>query len=92
MPRKKALSGGGKAYVGFWFHCSPNPGISRNEPVQQSVREAIESALVHMIAQGARDGSWSLKNPDDLNKPLLQSYLKSYDELTQAMPLTGKPE
>ena len=25
MPGKRALSGGGKAYVGFWFHCSPNP-------------------------------------------------------------------
>ncbi|RTR41462.1 hypothetical protein DY932_23490 [Pseudomonas paraeruginosa] len=25
MPGKRALSGGGRAYVGFWFHCSPNP-------------------------------------------------------------------
>ena len=28
MPGKRALSGGGRAYVGFWFHCSPNPLVS----------------------------------------------------------------
>lgn len=27
MPGKRALSGGGRAYVGFWFHCSPNPNF-----------------------------------------------------------------
>jgi curli production assembly/transport component CsgG len=62
-------------------------GVSRNEPVQQCVREAIETALIHMIAQGARDGSWNLKNPADLNKPLLQSYLQSYDEQMTTLPL-----
>jgi curli production assembly/transport component CsgG len=62
-------------------------GLSRNEPVQQCVREAIETALIHMIAQGARDGSWNLKNPDDLNKPLLQSYLQSYDEQMSTAPM-----
>jgi curli production assembly/transport component CsgG len=62
-------------------------GVSRNEPVQQCVREAIETALIHMIAQGARDGSWNLKNPADLNKPLLQGYLQSYDEQMTTLPL-----
>ena len=28
MPGKRALSGGGRAYVGFWFHCSPNPSLT----------------------------------------------------------------
>ncbi|WP_297842708.1 CsgG/HfaB family protein [Pseudomonas sp.] len=64
-------------------------GFSRNEPVQQCVREAIETALIHLIAQGAKDGSWRLKNPDDLNKPLLQGYLKSYDEQTTTIPMTA---
>jgi curli production assembly/transport component CsgG len=64
-------------------------GLSRNEPVQQCVREAIETALIHMIAQGVRDGSWNLKNPDDLNKPLLQSYLQSYDELMTTLPIAA---
>jgi len=76
-------------YVSLRHLLEVETGISRNEPVQQCVREAIETALVHMVAQGARDGSWLLKNPDDLNKPLLQSYLKNYDEQTLSVPLTG---
>ena len=64
-------------------------GLSRNEPVQQCVREAIEAGLIHLIAQGARDGSWNLKNPDDLKKPLLAGYLKAYDEQTMNTPITA---
>ncbi|WP_299829791.1 CsgG/HfaB family protein [Pseudomonas sp.] len=66
-------------------------GFSRNEPVQQCVREAIETALIHLIAQGARDGSWHLKNPDDLQKPLLQGYLQSYDEQMTKLPASAFP-
>ena len=62
-------------------------GFSRNEPVQQCVREAIESALIHLIAQGARDGSWRLRDPEALKQPLLQGYLSSYDEQTMTQPV-----
>lgn len=34
MPGKRALSGGGRAYVGFWFHCSPHPRIGQKHPVR----------------------------------------------------------
>ncbi|MFJ3486813.1 CsgG/HfaB family protein [Pseudomonas sp. NPDC090202] len=64
-------------------------GLSRNEPVQQCVREAIEAGLIHLIAQGARDGSWNLKNPADLQKPLLAGYLKAYDEQTMNVPISA---
>ena len=76
-------------YVSLKHLLEVEHGISRNEPVQQSVREAIETALVHMVAQGVRDGSWRLKNPDDIHKPLLQAYLTNYDEQRLDMPLTG---
>ncbi|MGV8917247.1 MAG: CsgG/HfaB family protein [Pseudomonas sp.] len=64
-------------------------GFSVNEPVQQCVREAIETALIHMIAQGVRDRSWRLKNPNDINQPMLQSYLKSYDEQMMRSPISA---
>jgi curli production assembly/transport component CsgG len=67
-------------------------GLSRNEPVQQCVREAIEAGLIHLIAQGARDGSWQLKNPEDLKKPLLQGYLQAYDEVTQSLPISSSEQ
>lgn len=61
-------------------------GYARNEPVQQCVREAIETALAHLIVQGVRDHIWSLKNPDDIRHPLVQSYLKAYDEQLAVLP------
>lgn len=64
-------------------------GLSRNEPVQQCVREAIEAGLIHLIAQGARDGSWHLKDPTQLNQPLLQGYLRAYDEQTMTLPISA---
>jgi len=76
-------------FVSFQHLLEVETGFSRNEPVQQCVREAIETALIHLIAQGARDGSWHLKNPDDLKKPLLQSYLQSYDEQMTTLPITA---
>lgn len=50
-------------------------GYTRNEPAQLCVQEAIEAALVNLIVQGVKDNHWSLKNPEDMNSPLLQHYL-----------------
>jgi curli production assembly/transport component CsgG len=40
-------------------------GMTRNEPAQLCVREAIEAAVIHLVAQGIRDGHWSLKDEKD---------------------------
>lgn len=37
-------------------------GTTRNEPAQLCVREAIEAAVIHLIAQGIRDGHWALRD------------------------------
>lgn len=50
-------------------------GITRNEPAQLSVKEAIEAAVILLIAQGLKDGNWNLKNQSDWNSPILQTYL-----------------
>jgi curli production assembly/transport component CsgG len=42
-------------------------GYSNNEPVQLCVTDAIESSVIHLIAQGLQNDSWRLQNPDDLN-------------------------
>ena len=33
MPGKRALNGASRAYVGFWFHCSPNPKFGEDFPI-----------------------------------------------------------
>ncbi|WP_426113434.1 CsgG/HfaB family protein [Massilia sp. PWRC2] len=50
-------------------------GMTRNEPAQLCVKEAIEAAVIHMIVEGLRDKSWSLKNESDWNQPVLQEYI-----------------
>lgn len=37
-------------------------GMTRNEPAQMCVREAIEAAVIHLVAQGLKDGLWELKD------------------------------
>lgn len=52
-------------------------GYTRNEPAQLCVQEAIESALVHLIAQGVKDNHWTLSNPDDIRSRVLRTYMQS---------------
>ena len=51
-------------------------GITRNEPAQMCVQEAIDTAVIYLILQGVRDGLWSLRQAADLQSPLVQRYLK----------------
>lgn len=56
-------------------------GITRNEPAQLCVSEAIEAGVVHLIAQGLKAGNWALKDPGDWYQPVLQRYLTDRDTL-----------
>lgn len=51
-------------------------GMTRNEPAQLCVQEAIDTAVIFLTLQGVRDGLWSLKNDADLQLPVVQHYLK----------------
>jgi curli production assembly/transport component CsgG len=59
-------------------------GYSYNEPTEICVTEAIEKAVQSMIIEGALDGLWEFSNPDDINSPVVKSYLqeKSVSERT----------
>uniref|UniRef100_UPI003F756936 hypothetical protein n=1 Tax=Pseudomonas aeruginosa TaxID=287 RepID=UPI003F756936 len=48
-PGKKTPKSVGRAYVGFWFHCSPNPGI--DEIINRGDREAFSGLLNAIIEQ-----------------------------------------
>lgn len=47
-------------------------GMTRNEPAQLCVREAIEAAVIHLIAQGLKDGHWELKDARERDHALLR--------------------
>lgn len=50
--------------------------MTRNEPAQLSIKEAIEEAVVHLTVQGIKDNSWALANPKDWESPIIQRYLR----------------
>jgi curli production assembly/transport component CsgG len=52
-------------------------GTTTNEPAQLCVLSAVESALIHLIADGVEKNSWALQNPDDIDHPILSNYLKA---------------
>lgn len=67
-------------------------GVTRNEPAQLCVSEAIEAAVAHLIAQGLKDGNWALKDPAQWRNPVLQRYLRDYDHLYLREKISeGKP-
>ncbi len=51
-------------------------GLSTNEPSSMCVQEAIEKAVHDLIIEGIQDGIWPLKNPEDINHPVIQNYLR----------------
>ncbi|MCX8042555.1 MAG: hypothetical protein N3B18_00330 [Desulfobacterota bacterium] len=54
-------------------------GLSTNEPPDMCVLEAIEKAVLGLIIEGIRDNLWTLKNPEDINAPVIQQYLSEVE-------------
>ena len=52
-------------------------GYSNNEPVQLCVTDAIESSVIHLIAQGIQNNNWLLENKEDLNSEILKPYMEA---------------
>lgn len=52
-------------------------GVTRNEPTQLCVNEAIEAAVVHLVVQGIQAGNWTLKDEVGMSSPVLKRYLQA---------------
>jgi curli production assembly/transport component CsgG len=73
-------------FVNFKDLVEVEAGMTRNEPAQLCVREAIEAAVLHLTVLGVRDRVWALKNPEDSNAPVMQATLRENEALAN-MPL-----
>tara|TARA_A100000171_G_C2134139_1_gene148854 strand:+ start:2240 stop:3190 length:951 start_codon:yes stop_codon:yes gene_type:complete len=60
-------------------------GLTRNEPAQLAVKEAIESAVIYLTVKGLKDGQWTLQNETDWNLPIIQDYLR--EETNYSVPI-----
>ncbi|MCX2781224.1 curli production assembly/transport protein CsgG [Microbulbifer thermotolerans] len=71
----KAISADVYRFVSFRRLLELEAGTTTNEPAQLAMLSAMESAVIHLIAEGIVNNSWALANPDDINNPVLQYYL-----------------
>jgi curli production assembly/transport component CsgG len=55
-------------------------GMTRNEPTQLCVSEAIEAGVAHLIVRGIQDGNWALHDPASWSDPVLQRYAGDQDK------------
>ncbi|SAL60241.1 curli production assembly/transport component CsgG [Caballeronia terrestris] len=78
-------------FIGFKDLLQAEIGMTRNEPQQLCVNEAIESALVHLIVQGVGNQTWSLKDMKDWYDPTMQRYLQENQGYAQTMEAVNPP-
>lgn len=64
-------------------------GMTRNEPTQLCVNEAIEAGVAHLIVQGLREGHWALQDPARWSDPVVQRYAN--DRETRYNAAAGMP-
>ena len=66
-------------------------GMTRNEPTQLCVSEAIEAAVAHLVVQGVKDGNWAFKDEGGWNSAVVQRYLSERDTLYAARRPADQP-
>ncbi len=82
-------------FVSFKRLLEVETGFTTNEPPQLCVLEAIEKAVLSLIIEGIVDKNWILKNPEDINSPVIQNYLAEKKRRIMMMsnnPGTGDDE
>jgi curli production assembly/transport component CsgG len=76
----REVSAGVFRYVSFKRLLEAEAGYTTNEPLQICVQQAIEKAVLSLIIDGILDNKWALKNPEDIESPVISSYIKDKDE------------
>jgi len=69
------IAGNVYRFIAFKALLEGDVGYSYNEPGQMAAQEAIQAAIIHLIARGILNGLWELENPDEINSPVLEGYL-----------------
>ncbi len=92
------LAGDVFRFVSFRRLLEAEAGYTTNEPAQLALRDAIAAAVILLIVQGVRENHWALRNPKDLDSPVMKAYLdaqrgyltrREVEELLDRTPLQG---
>ncbi|WFF40299.1 curli production assembly/transport protein CsgG [Salinicola endophyticus] len=71
----KEIRAGVFRFIDFRRLLEAEAGLTTNEPVQMAVMSAIESAVIHLIAEGVQDRLWNLADGVPMEKTVLADYL-----------------
>ncbi|MCH9661956.1 MAG: hypothetical protein K0U54_13715 [Bacteroidetes bacterium] len=63
-------------YVNFQRLLEVETGITKNEPVQLAMKDAIEKAVESLIVEGIIDGLWTTEEGPETNQIIVDDYLK----------------
>ena len=86
------LTAGVFKFVGYQNLLQVDAGLTYTEPQQLCVREAIESAVMHLIVQGISAGTWNLKEAADWTNPVIQSYAREDTAYMKQGPAAAAPD
>ncbi len=79
-------------YIAYQALLQAETGYTRNEPAQLAVREAVESAVLHLTAFGIRDRYLELQDPGEWDHPVVQAALaEALMNIGEALPEDGVP-
>lgn len=67
-------------------------GFSTNEPAAMCTVEAIEKSVFDLIVEGILMGLWELKDPADINAPVIGKYLEEKEEIEVEVQQNGQGE
>ncbi|WP_339700257.1 CsgG/HfaB family protein [uncultured Marixanthomonas sp.] len=67
-------------FVKFQRLLEAETGITRNEPLQIAVKDAVEKAVHDLIVEGIKERFWSTKEGAETNKQLVENYTKEKEE------------
>ncbi len=77
-------------YVSIKKLLEAEAGFSTNEPPSMCVLEAVEKAVYDLIIEGIKDGVWSLKDPQEINNPIIQSYFEEKEMTENLLALDSR--
>jgi curli production assembly/transport component CsgG len=69
------------AFVSYKKLLQMEIGYTSNEPAQMALREAIESAVIHLTVQGIRDRIFQMQDERQWTNPVVQSYLREESDI-----------
>lgn len=67
-------------------------GVTKNEPAQLAVKEAIDKAVENLIIEGIIDGLWTPEGGDSVIEIIKEKYLKENEEAESTALLNRKLE